>query len=362
MEGADRILVRLWNEKEYEAEVVGRDPDTDLAVIRIDAKEELPVATLGDSDTLRVGQFAVAMGSPRGFEGSLSFGHISALGREGLGALAAQGLRFQNLIQTDAAINLGNSGGPLVNIAGDVVGINIAIVFGANSIGFAIPVNTAKNIIPQLISEGRVTRGYLGVAIKDANEYADSLSMPDGNGAFVERVQPDTPAERAEIEVYDVIRKVNGEVVEGASDLVRKIAALPPGDNAMLEVWRDEEPMEVEVRLDEWQPDMASAEMPGRSVMGLNVRALNAEIIERMEMEPDTEGVLIVDVEPGSPADDAGLRRGDVILEVARKSVGSPRAFREVIEEEGEPGQKLLIRFMRGPNPPAIVALEVPSE
>jgi serine protease Do len=143
VDGADSITVRLSNGSEYPATVVGQDPDTDLAVIKIEADEVLPAVQLGDSDELKVGQFAIALGSPRGFEGSLSFGHISALGRENLAGLAAQGLRFQNLIQTDAAINLGNSGGPLANIDGEVVGINIAIVWGANSLGFAIPVNTA---------------------------------------------------------------------------------------------------------------------------------------------------------------------------------------------------------------------------
>ena len=166
IEGADKILVRLWNGSEYEAKVVGADPESDLAVVKIESVENLPPARLGDSDAIKVGQFAVAIGSARGFEGSVSFGHISAIGREGLRGLAVQGLTFQNLVQTDAAINLGNSGGPLCNIAGEVIGINTAIVWGANSIGFAVPVNTAKTVVPQLIEQGQVTRGYLGVAIE----------------------------------------------------------------------------------------------------------------------------------------------------------------------------------------------------
>ena len=165
---ATRIEAILSSGKRYEATVVGTDPDTDLAVIKIETDEILTLARLGDSSLLKVGQFAIAMGSPRGFEGSLSFGHISALGRNNLWGLQAQGIRFQNLIQTDAAINLGNSGGPLCNIDGEVVGINIAIIWGANSIGFAIPVNEVKNIVPDLIADGKVTRGFLGVHIDDA--------------------------------------------------------------------------------------------------------------------------------------------------------------------------------------------------
>lgn len=360
VENADRIIVKLWNGNEYEAQVIGADPDTDLAVIKIDAQEDLPVARLGDSDSIRVGQFAIALGSPRGFEGSLSFGHISALGRENLAGLAAQGLRFQNLIQTDAAINLGNSGGPLCNIDGEVIGINIAIVWGANSLGFAIPVNTAKNVIPQLISEGRVSRGYLGVGIVDADEYAESLGMEDSLGAFVKQVQEDTPAARADLQVYDVIRKVNGQQVLDASDLVRKISDITPGQRAVLEIWRDEKAIEVEVRLDEWQPQAAAA-APARTVMGIEVRALTPEMAERLGVGEADGGVLVTNVEAGSAAEEAGLMQGDVILEVARRSVSSPQEFRDIMNEAAKPGESVLIRFVRQGRTPDITVLRIPA-
>jgi serine protease Do len=318
VEKADNITVRMNDGKEFPAKVVGRDPDTDLAVIKIEADRPLQVAVFGDSDELKVGMFAIALGSPRGFEGSLSFGHISALGRENLAGLAAQGLRFQNLIQTDAAINLGNSGGPLVNIDGEVIGINIAIVWGANSLGFAIPVNTAKAIVPELIAKGKVSRGYLGVQIMDASEFAGSLGLPDDKGAFIKEVQPGTPAERAKLQTYDVIRKVNGKEIGNAQELVSTVSSIPPGEPAQLEIWRDEELIEVSV-------------------------------------------VLITEVEAGSGADEAGLVAGDVITEVGRETVESVEDFNEMLKQRGGPGKSVIVRFIRG-NADNMTVLEVPEE
>ncbi|MCC6142494.1 MAG: PDZ domain-containing protein, partial [Candidatus Hydrogenedentes bacterium] len=350
----------LWNGNEYDAEVIGTDPDTDLAVIKINANEDLPVAKLGDSDQLRVGQFAIALGSPRGFEGSLSFGHISALGRENLAGLAAQGLRFQNLIQTDAAINLGNSGGPLCNIDGEVIGINIAIVWGANSLGFAIPANTARDIVPQLIAEGHVTRGYLGVGIVDAREYAESLNLPDSSGAFVKKVQEGTPAERAGIEVYDVIRKINGEVVQDATDLVRKVSGIEPGKDVEVEVWRNEAPVTVDVMLDEWQAKTVEAPQ-SRSVLGIDVRAINPVIAERLGLPEGQSGVLITSIEPGSPAEEAGLQHGDIIIEIAREQVNTPEQFRDIMNREAQPGASVLIRYVRQGGDADITVLRIPA-
>jgi len=363
VEQADEITVRLASGKEYPAKVIGTDPETDLAVIKIDAAEPLTALTLGDSDKVKVGEFAIAIGSPRGFEGSVSFGHISALGREGLAGLAMQGLTFQHLIQTDAAINLGNSGGPLCNIDGEVVGINTAIVMGANSIGFAIPINTAKATVPLLISEGKVTRGYLGVSIDDAKNYADvkSLGLPDEEGAVVRQVQPDTPAAKAGIQTYDVIRKVNGESVKTASELVRKISAFPPGTTVKLEILRDKNPMEVEVNLME-RNVVANQRAAEKPVLGLKVQEVNPQILERMGMPKETKGVLVVDVESGSPAEEARLMQGDIITEVAQKSVGTPAEFRQQVEKNSEPGKSLLVRFVRGNNSPDITIIRVPKE
>lgn len=361
VESATKITVKLWNGNEYDAKIIGRDPEGDLAVVKIEAKEDLPVAQLGDSDTLQVGQFAIAIGSARGFEGTVSFGHVTALGREGLEALAVQGLTFQNLIQTDAAINLGNSGGPLCNSDGEVIGINTAIVWGANNIGFAIPVNQAKDILPQLIAYGKVSRGYLGVAIDDAREFADSLGLPDTSGAFVKRVQPDTPAERAEMQTYDVIRKVDGKAVKDAADLVRRISSYPPGSEVKLEIWRNGETLELTVHLEE-RNLLAEAAKLEEDIFGLRVRELSPEILERMGLSPETSGVLVTSVEPGSPAEDARLINGDIITEVAQQPVRSVDGFLKLVEENGQPGKSLLIKFQRGNNDPDITVIRIPEE
>lgn len=359
---ADTITVRLSNGKEYEAKTIGTDPDTDIAVIKIEPEETLTPAVLGDSDGLKVGQFAIAIGSPRQLEGTVSFGHISALGREGLDGLRVQGLRFQNLVQTDAAINLGNSGGPLCNIDGEVVGINTAIVWGANSIGFAIPINAAKEIVPQLISDGHVTRGYLGVGIDDVSNFADAVSLPDKSGAFVKEVRPDTPAERAKLQTYDVIRKINGEPVANASDLVRRISGFKPGVKVNLEVWRDGKEMDVEVELSEWEPETEVAAASGGDVLGMQLRALNPDMIDRLGLEPNTQGVLISNVKPGTPAEEANLMPGDIIIEVAQKPVGTPAELRDALEKEGKPGKSVLVRFLRGTREPDITVIRVPAE
>ncbi len=363
VEDAERIVVRLHNGHEYDAEIVGTDPETDLAVIRIKADEALTSLPLGDSEAVKVGEFAIAIGSPRGFEGSVSFGHISALGRENLAGLAMQGLTFQNLIQTDAAINLGNSGGPLCNIDGEVIGINTAIVFGANSIGFAIPINTAKQTVPVLISEGRVTRGYLGVSIDDANTYTDvdTLGLPDENGAVVRQVQPDTPAAAADLKTYDVIRKVNGEPVATASELVRKISSYPPGTTVKLEIWRDRNAIEVDVTLTE-RTVVADRKAVEKSVLGIKVHELSPAIVERLGIEREIKGVVVTEVEVGSPAEEARLIEGDIIIEVAQKPVTSPAEFFKQMEENAEPGKALLLRFVRGNNDPDITIIRVPRE
>ena len=362
VQDAERIVVRLHSGNEYDAEIVGTDPETDIAVIKIEADEKLKPLSLGDSDKVKVGEFAIAIGSPRGFEGSVSFGHISALGREGLRGLAMQGLTFQNLIQTDAAINLGNSGGPLCNINGEVIGINTAIVFGANSIGFAIPINTAKQTVPVLIEDGKVTRGYLGVSIDDADTYADvdSLGLPDEMGAVVRQVQPDTPAEEAGLKTYDVIRKIDGETVENASGMVRKISSYAPGEKVTLEIWRDRKTIEVEVTLME-RNVVQGRTTTEKSILGIKVHDLSPSILERLGIGENTSGVVVTEVEPGSPAEDARLFEGDIIIEVAQQPVANTSDFFKLMEDNAEPGKALLIRFIRGNNDPDITIIRVPK-
>jgi serine protease Do len=362
VENAAKVTVRLHDGAEYVATEVSTDPDTDLAVVKIDADRELKPVVLGDSDSLRVGQFAIAMGSPRGLEGSLSFGHISALGREGL---RLEGLRFQNFIQTDAAINLGNSGGPLCNIDGEVIGINTAIVFGAESLGFAIPINTAKQIIPQLIAEGKVTRGYLGVEIKDASAdsgaYAEALGLPDQDGAYVNKVYGGTPAERAGIKVYDVIRSVNGEMVKTASELVNKISEIAPGATVTLDVWRDKQPIQIDVKLDEYPGSMEKAEL-GQDVLGMRLRTINAAVIDQMGLDPGTKGLVITDVLPGSPAEEAGMMVGEVVIEIARRPVFTVSELRKVLQEEEAPGKPILVRVFTREGQENTRIIRIPEE
>jgi serine protease Do len=273
-----------------------------------------------------------------------------------------QGLTFQNLIQTDAAINLGNSGGPLCNIDGEVVGINTAIVYGANSIGFAIPINTAKQTVPVLISQGKVTRGYLGVSIDDANTYkdVDSLGLPDDRGAVVRQVQPDTPADKAGLKTYDVIRKVNGEEISNASELVRKISAFSPGTTVTLEIWRDRQQISVDVNLTE-RTVVADRKAVEKSVLGMKVTEITPEILQRLEIKSAIKGVIVSAVEPGSPAQEARLMEGDIIIEVGQEAVSSASEFFKLVDKHAEPGKGLLVRFVRGDRDPDITIIRVPK-
>ncbi len=360
VENADQITVKMWNKKEYPAKVVGRDPDTDLAVLKIEAEGDLPVARLGDSEGLKVGQFAIAIGSSRGLEGSFSFGHISALGRD---ELRLPGLRFQNFIQTDAAINLGNSGGPLCDLDGEVIGISIAIVYGANSLGFAIPINTAKDIIPKLIGQGKITRGYLGVGIVNVDSFAESVGLPDKLGAFVKNVQPGTPAERAGIKAYDVLRKVNGVPIENAAALVGKISEIAPGTPAKVEIWRDKATLEVDVTLDEWAGSVKEA-THGKAMLGLRVENVTPELAERLRLRPGTVGAIVTEVESGSTAEDARppIGQGDIIVEIAQKPVKNAEDFYRLIKENAQPGKSLLIGFIRAGGEQDITVIKVPKE
>jgi serine protease Do len=347
VQGATEIEVGLWNGQKLPAKVVGTDPDTDVAVIKIDnGGTDLPVAALGDSSQLHVGQYAIAAGSPRGFEGSFSFGHVSALGRD---LNLPENIRFQNFIQTDAAINLGNSGGPLCNIAGEVIGINIAIVYGANSLGFAIPINTAKNIVPTLIAEGKIIRGYLGVRVTLADQYAEALNLPDTKGAFVAEVPAGTPAEQAGIKTYDVIRMVNGQPINSPQDLIQTVSAIKPGTAATVSVWRDGQQTDIQVTLGEFPRDQqaAAAAPNGNDILGLRLQNLTGDAAQRLQLPSGTQGVLVIGINPDSPAEDAGLVQGDVIVEVGQRKVTNLDEFRAILKERAQPGRPLLLGVIR---------------
>lgn len=354
---ADSIQVRTHDGRSFDAEFVASDTQTDVAVIKISATD-LPPVKFGDSDTLKVGMFAIAAGSPRGLEGSTSFGHITALGREGLNL--PRELRFQNFIQTDAAINFGNSGGPLCNIAGEVVGMNTAIVFGAESLGFAIEANTVKKIAADLINNGEVVRGYLGVLIKDARDFLNEEDLPDGQGAFVEFVVPGSPAEKAGLERYDVILKVNGQKVRSATNLQYIISEFAPGSVVLLEIQRDGIVSEKELQLEKF-PENTEDITLSRAVLGMRIEELTTEIAEGLGMDPTLRGVLVVDVVANSPAEDAGIIANDVILEVAKEPVTDPDSFREQVTKTAEPGKIILMLVARGSRTPSVVAVRVPD-
>lgn len=357
VEDASRLTVTLWDGEEREAVVVGQDPGADLAVIKIDPTGlDLKPVRLGDADTLKVGQFAIAMGSPNGLTGSFSYGHITGLGRERLD-LPDPKLRFQSFIQTDAAINLGNSGGPLCNIDGEVIGVNVAIVFRANSIGFAIPVDRVKDVVPQLIASGKVVRGWLGVSIldlkmaaagaeQDLEDYLDAYDLPDDSGTFVQGLSPDGPAERAGLLEDDVIRKIDDMHVEDPTHLINTISDMSPGVTATIGVWRKGKAVDIKVVIGEF-PGLVAAQF-GRDYFGMHVTDLDLgpDELESLGLQDEPTNYVIVEVIEDSPADEAGVRRGDVVLEIAHKDTTDLQDFKRVLEQEGRPGKTLLMRVL----------------
>jgi serine protease Do len=351
VEGADKISVKVADRGTFEAEVVGRDPKTDIALLKIDAGEDLPVAKLGDSDEIKVGQFAIAIGSAKGLEGTVTVGHISAIGRS-LGDLRPV-LQYQDFIQTDAPINMGNSGGPLVNIKGQVIGMNTAMAPFAQSVGFSIPINMATRILPQLKDEGRVIRAYLGVSIEDvAPELVDKLDLPDTKGALVNQVMEGTPADDAGLEVYDVIRDVDGETVESAKALQQLVSSMKPGTTVKIKLVRDGEEKTLRVKLMTLPESEEDTEVARREKMwGLRVRSaddMSREMRERTGIDLD-EGVIVTDVEPGSAGFHGGIREGDVILEIDRKPVKDARAFSDMVKKI-KPGETVIILVQREDN------------
>lgn len=318
IDGADDVKVRL-DGREYEAEVRGRDQETDLALIKIDVDEELPFLPLGDSDELRVGDWIMAIGSPLSFEASVTVGVVSAKGR----SFGIEGgpTSFANYIQTDAAINRGNSGGPLVNTAGEVVGIATAMAWAEN-IGFAVPVDVLEGVLPQLRDEGRVRRGYLGVGIRDL-EYIEAryYKLAEPNGALVRSVEPDTPAEKAGVESGDVILGVDDHDVVATRDLIDYVSALAPGEGVELEILRDFKRINLDVVLEERPLQVAENDSArpaptqdeGMDWLGLELRPLTANLRERSELDRRQRGVYVSDVSARSVFAERGFQAGVVI-------------------------------------------------
>lgn len=359
VEDAEKITVKTPSGKKYTAKIVATDAESDLAVLKIEPEEELMPAILGDSDKLKVGQFVAAIGSARGLEGSVSFGHISALGRENLRDLQLQGLTFQHLIQTDAGINLGNSGGPLVNIKGEVIGVSVALMMGANRIGFAIPINTVKKVVPQLIEQGKVSRGYLGVAVTDVDRFYTALDLPEPRGAFVKKVQENTPASQAGLKVYDVILKVEDEDIENAQDLVNTISSYSPGTEVNLQVWRDNKIVPFTITLGERSLGIQTSILQVKpKFLGMVLGELTPKTREKLGIGEEANGILIETVEPGSPADEAGLTKGDVIIEIQKKTVNSIEDAKKCFSELTSQQKPILIRFYRTGQEPEITVIK----
>jgi serine protease Do len=331
IEGADRVTVRLADGRSLRAGRVGSDPDTDIALIKIDVPEPLPYAVLGDSDALRVGEWVLAIGNPLAYEHTVTVGVVSFIGRKLFDS------SLDRYIQTDAAINFGNSGGPLVNARGEVIGINAAVSSRASNIGFAVPINQASAILPQLREHGRVSRGYIGVALRDVDQDLQrSLRLGTSSGALVQDVTPGSPGARAGLRTYDLIMAVDGRAVDGNDQLIQTIAARSPGTTATLQILRDGRVMSVAVKLAE-RPARETADAvitepaPGRrsSLLGLSVRDLDA-ISRRANLPAGMRGVIVTRVDPMSPAFDASIERGHVVLEINRQSIRSVDDYRRV--------------------------------
>ncbi|HKZ04093.1 MAG TPA: DegQ family serine endoprotease [Methylomirabilota bacterium] len=347
VEDAGTIRLKLSDGREFDATIVGRDPKTDLALLKVDARG-LPVIPLGDSAALQVGEPVMAIGNPFGLEQTVTTGIVSATGRV-IGAGP-----YDDFVQTDAPINPGNSGGPLVNARGQVVGIN-SVIFsrtgGSVGIGFSIPVNLAKSVFTQLAANGRVERGWLGVTIQELTPaLVKSLGLADGHGALVAQVTEDSPAAVAGVKQGDVIVSVAGRPVARSADLPPLVANLEPGRPVALSVIRDGKPVTLNVtvaRLDDGETRgsaRASAESQGR--LGLVVGPLTPDLAEELSLPRNLRGVVVREVRDGSPAAEAGLRPADVILQANRRAVTSVEELRQAVEKT-QKGNPILLLIRR---------------
>ena len=343
IDGADRIMARLADGRTLRAERIGSDPDTDIALIKVESPRPLPFASLGNSDTLRVGEWVLAIGNPLAYEHTVTVGVVSFIGRKLFDS------SLDRYIQTDAAINFGNSGGPLINARGEVIGINAAISSRASNIGFAVPINQASAILPQLRESGRVSRGYIGVMLRDVNQDLQrALKLSSSEGALVQDVTPGSPGARAGIRTYDVIVAVDGKPIDSNDALIQLIAARQPGSSASVQVIRDGRALSFTVKLAE-RPQRERADLgvdPPRPssqrgpLLGLSVREMDDQFVARYRMPPGTRGVVVSRVEPMSPAFDADIERGHVLLEINRQRIQGIEDYRR-LTDNARPGDIL---------------------
>ena len=343
---ATEIEVRFSDKSKLIAVVIGKDPDTDLAVLKVTADRPLPSARFGDSTSVKVGQWVLAVGNPFGLDRTVTLGVVSGIGRENINLS-----RYENFIQTDASINPGNSGGPLFNLRGEVIGINTAIINFAQGIGFAIPSNMAKQVIEQLLTKGKVARGWLGVGIQPLTaELAKKFGVAEGEGVLVNEVFEKDPAALAGIKPGDVIVQIDGAVVDSPNKLSRLIATRTPGATSRIEVIRDLKHVTLDVPLTERRDTVATASLSQQDEkagarLGLDVQDVTTALAERFKLR-EAKGVLIAKVESNSLAHAEGLREGDLIKEVNRTEVSSVGEFTAAIARSRR-GDTLLLRVIR---------------
>ena len=356
VDDADEVKVQFRNnEKPLAAKIIGRDKETDLALLKIDGRTDLPFLEFGDSSKMKVGEWVLAIGNPFGLENTVTLGIVSAKGRI-IGAGP-----FDNFIQTDASINPGNSGGPLIDLDGKVIGINTAIVASGQGIGFAIPSSMAKDVIAQLREGKSVKRGWLGVTIQDIDENtAKALGMENTKGSLVTSVIDGEPAAKAGVKTGDVITAVGGEAVDDSNQLLRRVAAIKPGESAQLTLLRNGSSLTVSVTLGQRDSKKLAQNTPGgdesdddaapasrsASVIGLTVRAITAQEAKALGMDKP-QGVLLTGVADGSEAEQADVRPGDVVLEVNQHAVNSPDEFKKAVNEDGRKKGVVMLQIKR---------------
>jgi serine protease Do len=359
--GAEKLSVVIGDKKNYEAKVIGTDPQTDVAVIKIKAND-LHAASLGNSDEVKVGQWVIAVGNPFQLMHTVTAGIISAKGRSSVGLAD-----YEDFIQTDASINPGNSGGALADLDGNVIGINTAISSpsGGNvGIGFAIPINMARQVMDGLITKGKITRGYLALFPQDIDEnLAKALKLKGTEGSLVADVTPGGPADKAGIKRGDVIIKFNGKKVENSTQLRNMVAQIQPGTSVQITLLRNGREIQVKAVLDERPKEQAGAapqeEQPGTATvnkLGLDVQTLTPDIAQQLGYQGD-RGVVVINVTPGSPAEEAGLSRGDLIKEMNRKEIHTAREFEKAIASL-KPGDSAALLVRRGQNT-FFIAIEI---
>ena len=351
---ADSITVTLADGRKLPAKMVGGDEKTDLALIKVESDKPLPYVTFADATKVRVGQPVMAVGNPFGLGGTVTTGIVSARGRD------IHSGPFDDYIQTDAAINRGNSGGPLFDMDGHVIGINTAIFSpsgGSVGLGFAIPSSLAEPVVAQLKTNGRVERGLLGVQIQPVTEeLAQSMSLGSEKGALVAQVQPDSPALSAGIKSGDVIKSVDGKNVETIRDLTRMISAVKPGTSVKIDLWREGKDMSVTAKVGDQkeegavvkakadQPDAKKAEPMS---YGVSLAPISPEARQELKLDDSIKGAVVAAVEPGSPADDQGLKAGDVLQQVGKDMVDSPKMAAEKLKEAKKTGKPVLMKIYR---------------